>query len=194
MARTQGANPSQQGLVKGLFTRLVYRLTKRKVGRVVMPVQIVAHHSKILWGYGQMEQSLLSSRLVDASLKDIAQLRVATLVGCPFWIDIGSAVSRAHGFSSEKLQALPSYQRSELYSEMEKLVLQYADAMTQTPVEVPEILFAKLSEKFSVPQLVELTANLAWENYRARFDHAFGIESEGFAQGSYCALPVRPAN
>jgi hypothetical protein len=84
MARIPGANPSQQGLLKGLFTRLVYRLTRRKVGRVVMPVQIVAHHSKLLWGYGQMEQSLLSSRLVDASLKDIAQLRVATLVGCPF--------------------------------------------------------------------------------------------------------------
>jgi hypothetical protein len=84
MARIPGANPSQQGLLKGLFTRLVYRLTRRKIGRVVMPVQIVAHHSKLLWGYGQMEQSLLSSRLVDASLKDIAQLRVATLVGCPF--------------------------------------------------------------------------------------------------------------
>jgi hypothetical protein len=84
MARIEGANPSQQNFLKGLFIRLVYRLTKRKVGRVVMPVQIVAHHAKILWGYGQMEQSLLSSRLVDENLKDIAQLRVATLVGCPF--------------------------------------------------------------------------------------------------------------
>jgi len=54
------------------------------LGRVVVPVQIVAHHSRLLWGYGQMEQSLASSRLVDASLKDLAQLRVATLVGCPF--------------------------------------------------------------------------------------------------------------
>jgi hypothetical protein len=49
-----------------------------------MPVRIAAHHSKILWGYGQMEQSLLGSRLVDAGLKDLAQLWVATLVGCPF--------------------------------------------------------------------------------------------------------------
>jgi hypothetical protein len=67
-----------------MFTRLVYSLTKRKVGRVVMPVQIAAHHSKLLWGYGQMEQSLLGSRLVEAALKDLATLRVATLVGCPF--------------------------------------------------------------------------------------------------------------
>lgn len=84
MARIDGADPGQQGIFHGMFTRIVYSLTKRKVGRVVMPVRIAAHHSKLLWGYGQMEQSLLGSRLVDATLKDLATLRVATLVGCPF--------------------------------------------------------------------------------------------------------------
>ena len=89
--------------------------------------------------------------------------------------------------------ALPQYKSSALFSESERLVLEYADAMTQTPVEVPDTLFAKLREKFSDAQLVELTATLAWENYRARFDHAFGVEAEGFTQGSYCAMPVRGA-
>jgi len=65
--------------------------------------------------------------------------------------------------------------------------------MTQTPVEVPDALFAKLREKFSEVQMVELTATLAWENYRARFDHAFGVEAEGFTAGSACALPARAA-
>lgn len=80
-----------------------------------------------------------------------------------------------------------------MFSETEKLVLEYADAMTQTPVEVADALFAKLREKFTDAQLVELTATLAWENYRARFDHAFGVDAEGFAKGSYCAMPVRAA-
>ena len=84
MARISGADPRQQGLLSGLFTRIVYTLTKRKLGRVVAPVQITAHHSKILWGYGQMEQSLASSSLVDPALKHLAEIRVATLVGCPF--------------------------------------------------------------------------------------------------------------
>ena len=84
MARISGAEPSKQGLLGGLLTRIVYSMAKRKLGRVVLPVQITAHHSKILWGYGQMEQALLSSRLLDAGLKDLGQLRVATLVGCPF--------------------------------------------------------------------------------------------------------------
>ncbi|MCH7766017.1 MAG: carboxymuconolactone decarboxylase family protein [Acidobacteria bacterium] len=94
--------------------------------------------------------------------------------------------------SEEKIRALPDYQGSSLFSETEKLVLQYTDGMTATPVEVPEDLFARLKEKFNEAQLVELTASIAWENYRARFDHAFGIESEGFTEGSYCAVSVRP--
>ena len=84
MARISGAPLDQGGLFRRLFVRIVYSLTRRKVGRVVMPVQVTAHHSNILWGYGQMEQSFASSKLVDAKLKGLAQLRVATLVGCPF--------------------------------------------------------------------------------------------------------------
>lgn len=74
---------------------------------------------------------------------------------------------------------------------MERLALGYADAMTRTPVEVPNALFARLRERFSEAQLVELTSAIAWENYRARFDHAFGIEGENFTEGAVCAMPVR---
>ncbi len=109
------------------------------------------------------------------------------------WNNLFSQASTS-GVSAEKMEALPNYRGSELFSETEKLVLEYSDGMTQTPVEVPDALFAKLREKFNDAQLVELTATLAWENYRARFDHAFGVEAEGFAEGSYCALPARAAN
>ena len=84
MNRIPGAEPSKQDFLSGLFTRLVYYLTGRKLGRVVMPVQVTAHHSAILWGYGQMEQSLLSSHKLDTALKELVTLRVSTLVGCPF--------------------------------------------------------------------------------------------------------------
>jgi hypothetical protein len=84
MARIRGADPSRQGFCSGLFTRIVYALTRRKLKRVVMPVQVTAHHPAILWGYGQMEQSLLLSHRVDPALKELATLRTATLVGCPF--------------------------------------------------------------------------------------------------------------
>jgi len=63
--------------------------------------------------------------------------------------------------------------------------------MTQAPVEVSDALFARLRARFSDSQLVELTSAIAWENYRARFDHAFGIEAENFTEGAICALSVR---
>jgi alkylhydroperoxidase family enzyme len=73
------------------------------------------------------------------------------------------------------------------------LVLEYADAMTRIPVEVSDLLFARLRERFSEAQLVELTSAIAWENYRARFDHAFGVEGENFNEGAVCAMPVSEA-
>ena len=69
-------------------------------------------------------------------------------------------------------------------------MLAYADAVTHTPVEVPEEMFSRLHASFDEAQLVELTATIAWENYRARFNHAFGLEAEGFSEGAFCAMPV----
>jgi alkylhydroperoxidase family enzyme len=93
--------------------------------------------------------------------------------------------------TEEKLMALADFESSAALSSLEKLVLRYAVAMTATPVEVSDDLFAKLQQHFTERQLVELTSALAWENYRARFDHAFGIEAEGFSKGAFCPLPAR---
>jgi hypothetical protein len=140
MARISGAPVNQGGLFHRWLVRIVYFLTQRKLGRVVMPVQIAAHHGKILWGYGQMEQSLMGSNLVDDKLKGLAQLRVATLIGCPFWIDIGSAVGRKTGILAGQIVNLQDYRSNFNFSEIEKLVLEYADRMTLTPVEVADEL------------------------------------------------------
>jgi alkylhydroperoxidase family enzyme len=100
-------------------------------------------------------------------------------------------VGRASGISAEQIANLSRYRTDFNFSEPERLVLEYADGVTQTPVDVPDALFARLREKFTEAQLVELTSAIAWENYRARFDHAFGIEAESFSEGAVCALPVR---
>lgn len=84
MARIPGAPVNQGGMLRRLFVGLVYYLTRRRLGRVIMPIQITAHHPKIFWGYLQMEQSQMGSKLIEPKLKGLAELRVATLVGCPF--------------------------------------------------------------------------------------------------------------
>ena len=87
-----------------------------------------------------------------------------------------------------KLQALANFEDSSALSDLEKIALRYAVAMTVTPVEVTDELFSELQKHFNNQQLVELTSAIAWENYRARFDHAFGAEAEGFSEGAYCPL------
>jgi len=89
-------------------------------------------------------------------------------------------VGRREGLTDAKLAALSDFESSAAYTAVERVVLRYAVAMTETPVNVPDELFDELRGHFNERQLVELTSSIAWENYRARFDHAFGVESEGF--------------
>jgi alkylhydroperoxidase family enzyme len=89
-------------------------------------------------------------------------------------------VGRQQGLTDAKLSGLPDFETNAAYTALESAVLQYAVAMTETPVNVSDELFAKLRENFNDRQLVELTSSIAWQNYRSRYDHAFGVESEGF--------------
>lgn len=70
-------------------------------------------------------------------------------------------------------------------------MLQLAVSLTRTPADVPDELFKELRNQFSEREIVELNAAIAWENYRARFNRTFVIESEGFSKGKYCPLPER---
>ena len=81
-------------------------------------------------------------------------------------------MGRQTGISPEQIANLHDYRSNRNFSETERLALEYTDRMTSTPVEVFEALFARLREKFSDAQLVELTSSIAWENYRARFDQS----------------------
>jgi alkylhydroperoxidase family enzyme len=64
--------------------------------------------------------------------------------------------------------------------------------MTRTPVDVPDEVVDLLKESFDEAQIVELTATIAWENWRARFNHALAIEAHGFTEGAFCPIPERP--
>ena len=93
--------------------------------------------------------------------------------------------------TQQQLLDLAIFESSPAFSDLERLVLRYAVAMTGTPAEVPDELFAQLRRHFGPRQLVELTSAIAWENYRARFNRAFDIEAEGFSEGAVCVVPVR---
>jgi hypothetical protein len=98
-------------------------------------------------------------------------------------------VSRASGLTEAELAALPRYRDSELFGALDRLVLDLAVAMSETPAEVPDDLRHALLAHLTPGQLAELAATVAWENHRARLNRALGVRPVGFSDGHYCALP-----
>jgi alkylhydroperoxidase family enzyme len=98
-------------------------------------------------------------------------------------------VGRKAGLSDEKLQALSSKDLSVL-NDKERLVVELADAMADTPSNVSEDLYSRLRAQFSDEQLLELGAHIAFENYRARYNRLFEVESDNLYQPLTVSAPV----
>ncbi|WP_067893739.1 carboxymuconolactone decarboxylase family protein [Nocardia vaccinii] len=148
----------------------------------------------LLFGTGTYETALLLSNRLDPRLKELAELKTASLIGCEFCLDIGSALAHSSGLTERQLTDLPTYTTSDAYSHLEKLVLTLAEAMTRTPTTLDlEDLRTRLLATLSKAQYAELAATIGWENQRARLNQALGVRPTGMADGKACALPQRPA-
>jgi 4-carboxymuconolactone decarboxylase len=194
MARLPAVAPRDaRGLKAKLFLRLGPRMMKKLTGRApengLEPLAIYAHVPALLGGIGRLEQATAKVDRVPERLKMLGQLKASTKVGCEYCIDLGSQVARRSGLTDDELLALPRYRDSGLFSDLDKLVLDYAAAMTGTPVDVSDALFAELRERFDNAQLVELTSVIALENMRSRFNGAVGVGAAGFSEGMVCAVP-----
>ena len=88
--------------------------------------------------------------------------------------------------------ALPTFESSTEFSDLDKLVLRLTVAMSRTPVDVEEKLFQDLRRHFDEAQMVEICATIAWENFRARFNRPFMLSPQGFSDGAFCVIPERP--
>jgi AhpD family alkylhydroperoxidase len=174
---------------RGLFVRFLYWFARRRFGRVPAPLTIMAHHPAVLAATGGFELAYERATAVDVRLKELAMCKVASLIGCRFCIDIGAALAHGHGVSEAKLLALPFYESSDEFTPLERRVLDFAVQMSATPATPEPELVRELEAELGVRAVVELTAGIAWENFRARFNHAVGAKEEGYSEGMVCVLP-----
>jgi AhpD family alkylhydroperoxidase len=173
-----------------LIRRLANRSAKRMYGRVIEPTGVIAHHKPLLLGYGAVGVAFERySNSVEHRLKHLAMLRTAQLVGCEWCLDFGSMLAQKSGIASETLRELSQWRSSAQFDDLDRLVLEYSEAMTRTPAEISDELFARLREHFDERQIVELTMAIGLENLFARTNWAFGIEGQGFSEGMYCVRP-----
>lgn len=166
------------------------QLTGRTPERGLEPFEMYAHLPGLLRGILPLVQATAELDGVDRRLHALVSLKAATLTHCEYCIDLASQVSRQWGLSDEELLALPTYRTSDLFGEVEKLVLDYATGMSRTPVDVSDELFARLREHFDEAQIVELTHLIALENLYGRFNLALGIGAAGYSEGMVCAVPA----
>jgi AhpD family alkylhydroperoxidase len=184
---------SRVGPAPGLLARISGWYTRRRYGGDLTPVSVYGHHPRLLIGYGTFETAVEGSHLVDDRLKALGELKAAAMVGCEWCMDFGSDLSLRHGVSEQQLLELPRYRQSGAYSELEKLVVDYAAAITTTPAQVTDEMFDRLRPHFTNAQIVELSTAIAIENFRARFNHALGMDAQGFSEGAVCIVPERVA-
>jgi AhpD family alkylhydroperoxidase len=177
-----------------LLVRIIYRMARHEItkltgqrDRLTGDIPIRAHRPRMLIGYGMLEKAIAAKPRVEKRLRALAVLKSAVMQGCEMCQDIGSHEARGAGISEEQLLDLYRYRESEHFDQTERLVLDLAVAMTLTPVQVDDELFAALREHFDDGQLVELVNLIAVENLRSRFNAAFAIGSTGFSDGMACA-------
>src|SRR5690348_10650740 len=198
MARIEGVSKSKAGLVVKLVYRFGPRMMTKMTGRGpqtgtgIEPIEIWAYQPKMMIGMGRFNQAIRKGKTVDERIKNLVELKGAAMIGCEFCVDLGSQICRHSGFSDDELLAIPRYTSSELFTDREKVALDYTVAVMRTPVEVTDDLFADVQKHFTTEQIVELTALLTLVNLN-RFNAAFGIGSAGFSEGMVCVPPERPA-
>jgi len=177
----------------GPATGTLLRIAKRQSGGTMPePFEIMAHTPGLLRGYGMFELAFMRGKRAPEKLKALVELKAAALAGCEWCMDFGSwLATNESGVSEEQLRELPKFRDSDAFDEDEKLVLEYAEGITRTPVEVSDELFARLRERFDEAQIVELTWAGAIENLRARFNWALGIDSQNYTEGATCIRSER---
>lgn len=165
----------------GVYGALVKRMSRKMLGDVAEPVGVVWHNRKVLnFSFSIGRQAQKWDRC-DENLKSFAHMAVASLVGCSFCLDFGYFQVHNDGLDVAKAREVPRWRESDVFTPLERDVMAYAEAMTQTPPTVTDELSAGLLRALGPAALVELTAFIALANLMTRTNTAFGVESQEFS-------------
>lgn len=163
-----------------LSYRIAQFFIRRNFGDMLDPFRAMAHNMPVAQAVGKLEQSVAGWKTLDVQIRDLADLAAAVKVGCPWCMDFGYWVMHGHGIPREKIEAVPRWRESKLFNPLERLVMEYAEAMTETPPTVTDALVDKLRAHLNEAQFVELTIIVCLENQRSRFNAAVGLTRQGF--------------
>jgi alkylhydroperoxidase family enzyme len=172
----------------GIYGAMVKRMSRKLLGEVAEPVEVAWHNRKVLNFSFSISRKAQKWDQCDENLKSFAHMAVASLVGCSFCLDLEYFRAHNEGLDVSKAREVPRWRESDVFSPLERDVMEYAEAMSQTPPTVADELSARLLDQLGAPALVELTAWVALANLYTRTNTALGIESQCFS----AACELRP--
>jgi len=145
------------------------------------PGAAIAHNMPVGRSFAVFELQVERWRRLDRGLKDLAVMAAAARIGCAWCMDFGYwEATMKHHVPAAKIRAVPAWRDSDVFTDLERLVLEYAEAMTDTPPGVTDEMVERLGRELSDAELVELTAIVAVENLRSRMNAALGLTAQGF--------------
>lgn len=162
------------------LARPLLALQARRHGRPLEPTQLWATQPRLLAPFLLMFRSLHRRSVLPASLRWLVAARVSQLCDCPFCVDMNAAQALAATASQAKLDALAGWRESDAFDATERLALDYAEAMTATPVPDLRARVLALREHLGEAAVIELTALVGFQNFSARFNAALGAQAHGF--------------
>ena len=159
-----------------------------RFGAVPEPVEVLWHTPAIATANLEFSGKVAEWDAADTSLKTFAHMAVAAQVGCSWCLDINYFQALNENLDLAKASQVPGWRHSDVFTPLERDVLEYAEAMTSTPPTVTDELFAKLLDRLGPAAMVELTVCIAFANMATRANVAQGITSQGFSDA--CEVPL----
>ena len=179
--------------ITGLYGTLLKRMSKKMVGEVPDALGVMWHNRPVLKVSMGLGQKATKWNKCDKDLKSYAHMAAASLIGCSFCLDLGYFQAHNEGLDEAKAREVPRWRESDVFTPLERDVMEYAEAMSQTPPTVTDELSARLLEQLGAPGLVELTAFAALANQMSRSNVALGIEAQGFSAACGLAPLAQPS-
>ena len=164
----------------------------RQLGSMPEPVEVAYNNPRVAVSTQEFSASLSAWDAADTSLKTFAHMAVAAQVGCSWCLDVNYFLALNQDLDLAKASQVPRWRESDVFTPLERDVLEYAEAMTNTPTTVTDELAASLLERLGPAALVELTAFIGAANLSTRVNTAHGITSQGYSEACEIPLARRP--
>ena len=174
--------------ITGLYGYALKRFSRKMLGEVPEPAEVMWHNRPVLKAMTDLGQKAQKWDQLDPNLKSFAHMAVAAQIGCSWCLDFGYFHAHNEGLDEAKASQVPRWRESTVFSPLERDVMEFAEAMSETPPQVTDELSDRLLEQLGPAAMVELVAWVGFANMTTRSNTTLGIESQEFSKS--CAVPL----